>query len=418
MALLLVGCTTSSPSHAPPRPSPAFEPPAAIEAEAPIDTALDNALQRASALRELTPLGPIRHEFLSRDELVERAAAIAVRDTEVATIEGQTRLLIWLGLAPTDFDYLATFRALSESSLAGLYDPKEDVLYVAEDLDPKVSEEALLHELVHALQDQHFDLQRLLDQADTSDRQAAIRALAEGDALRATRPNEMRTIDTEYPESEHDATLNLIPEVIWRDLRATYRDGLDLIQHLSPSGDWARINALWRNPPTSTRALLHPNELESSQNSCLPDPLPQRGGPGTVIYDDVLGEQALRTMLEVWMDRDRARIAAAGWQSDRLTLFRDGNAQSIVWQLRFDEASDAGEALQGFVLGLPPNASTPAAASGRGWCKERPDRGAISLERRGRDIVLAGTIANASEPLIRACPPAARWARAILDTMK
>ena len=70
----------------------------------------------------------------------------------------QGELLLGLGLVPPEFDYEeGTFRLL-ESQLAGFYEYRDKKMYVASDLDGPSTDQALAHELVHALQDQHYDL--------------------------------------------------------------------------------------------------------------------------------------------------------------------------------------------------------------------------------------------------------------------
>jgi hypothetical protein len=59
-------------------------------------------------------------------------------------------------------------------------------MVLASDLSKDEQALTLYHELVHALQDQHYDLAGELDwKPEESDRQTALQALAEGDATLA-----------------------------------------------------------------------------------------------------------------------------------------------------------------------------------------------------------------------------------------
>ena len=59
-------------------------------------------------------------------------------------------------------------------------------MYLASDLQDRAADATLAHELVHALQDQYYDLgPRLSYQPEANDRESAVQALAEGDATSA-----------------------------------------------------------------------------------------------------------------------------------------------------------------------------------------------------------------------------------------
>src|SRR5262249_31662498 len=70
----------------------------------------------------------------------------------------------------------------TDKSLQGYYSPKEKRLYLYDDLSGAYEKGVLIHEMVHALQDQHFGLQQLHQGAFGSDAELALAALVEGDA--------------------------------------------------------------------------------------------------------------------------------------------------------------------------------------------------------------------------------------------
>lgn len=94
-------------------------------------------------------------------------------------------MLFALGVVPASFDYEELARV--DGLAAGwFYDPKQKAMFLARDLPPAERSATLAHELVHALQDQHYDLEkRLKFREDSGDEQSAIHALAEGDATSA-----------------------------------------------------------------------------------------------------------------------------------------------------------------------------------------------------------------------------------------
>ena len=74
---------------------------------------------------------------------------------------------------------------LQSEQVIGYYDQKVKALFVRNDgtaLSP-TAKETLAHEYIHALQDQHFDLEKMLPEDSTDDdKDTATRSLVEGDA--------------------------------------------------------------------------------------------------------------------------------------------------------------------------------------------------------------------------------------------
>lgn len=123
--------------------------------------------------------------------LAEEMPAGELRRTE--------RALRMLGLWPRDRDLETSLLELMVGEVAGYYDSSKDVLTIVqgddgaaiagiEGLDPVAAErleDAIwVHEVNHALQDQHFNLESLIgtEEGMLSDRSLARRALVEGDA--------------------------------------------------------------------------------------------------------------------------------------------------------------------------------------------------------------------------------------------
>jgi len=90
-----------------------------------------------------------------------------------------------LGLIPADTDLFELYLNLFTEQVLGLYDPETDQLYVIADRGEfgPLEESTLAHEYVHALQQQHFDIQSLGESAEVDlDASVALSALVEGDA--------------------------------------------------------------------------------------------------------------------------------------------------------------------------------------------------------------------------------------------
>ena len=68
-----------------------------------------------------------------------------------------------LGYLQEDINLRKIYENLLTEQIGGFYDPAEGILYVAETFSSNdlMSQTVVAHEMCHALQDQHFDLQGL-----------------------------------------------------------------------------------------------------------------------------------------------------------------------------------------------------------------------------------------------------------------
>ncbi|MDX2051977.1 MAG: hypothetical protein SFV15_06250 [Polyangiaceae bacterium] len=392
-------------------------------------------------VRELAPRTHVLARQTTRAEMRAWLKAALVEEVPESAMEGTRAFLLSLGLVPPEFDYLASVQQLMTDQLAGFYDPKEKTMHLLSDLTPEDQKTTLYHELVHALQDQHFDLRTLTAwQTDGSDRQSAVHALAEGDAtsamLQALLAPGQRAEDLPDALLEAQTAGSLavmgtdaVPAIIKRSLLAPYVDGLNFVHWARRRGGWKAVDDLWRRMPASSEQVLHPEKwLTNEKPECVAVPAPGSTGPKALIYHDIMGEQALRILLEEWLPKAAARDAATGWAGDRLAIFNNGNVWALAWQLRFDDAVSAKRARlalhRGLLAGKPDMNSrlTPEIASraiqvGK-VCRERADLGPLSVEGAGRSVViLAGPYRQEGSTVsaIGDCRGAAGWARAVLN---
>ena len=96
--------------------------------------------------------------MLDRAALIDSVKQHVAREVPRDVIHDQGELLVGFGMVPPDFDYEEGAFKLLESQLAGFYEPHDKRMYLASDLQDRVADATLAHELVHALQDQYYDL--------------------------------------------------------------------------------------------------------------------------------------------------------------------------------------------------------------------------------------------------------------------
>lgn len=319
---------------------------------------LDQVEQEVPTLRGLYPLHSVSRWKISRFELQRQYADTFVSD------EWETAARSWvLVLAAFDFispgtQLLDLWREGFADSVAGFYLVESEDIYIVSDSYSFGATERLIyaHEFGHALQDQHFDLERLgLDTTSEpihADRFLAVQSLIEGDA---------ELIQEQYLEayfSESDSIdlwndiLNTsftwsdpVPRVLNEISLFPYTYGQDFVTFLHDEGGWQSVNDAYANPPVSTEHVLHPERYLSGDQPVsvsLPPLTDTLSNDWHLIYDGTIGELFLRLYLENQLGAEQAFVAAEGWGGDFCTVYHnETTGQTLsLFRIDWDTAAD------------------------------------------------------------------------------
>jgi hypothetical protein len=436
----LAGCG-SSPTRPPPSVhvpasarSPADEPDDAVADESVdgISKSVAQVLDRVASVRGLQPREAVRSKVLSRADLLARVRKHVDDQMPREAIRSQGEILVALGLVAPDYDYETGLLSLLEGQLAGYFEPADKVMYLAADLPETVVVPTLAHEMVHALQDQYFDLGHKLEyRPHANDRASAIQNLAEGDATSAMMDvmlAEVKRSATDVADdllaSGIEAAMSLdsstanVPRALRASLVAPYIDGVRFVHALRRRGGWKAVDDVWRSPPETTEQILHLDKFDVREQAedvgvpAAPDPK----GWDTV-YDDVLGEQGFRIALEDWVPQKIAATAATGWAGDRAILYQQGSGFAVAWRVRFDRAAGrdqgawARRAFRAVAGAMRPGAMNEPV------CKQRGPVGPLAVAYQGRDLVIvAGPYRREGNKVgsDAKCAQTVRWAADVL----
>jgi hypothetical protein len=331
-----------------------------------LKTLAADIVQQVSAIRELPLKTPVETTVLDQAGLDDYVRDSFERDVTPAMLAAQEGLYIRLGLLPSDASLERLYLDLLGSQVLGLYDDTDKSLYVVArgETVGGLEKITMSHELDHALQDQHFDLSKLLPEGviDQSDRDLARRSVAEGDgtllmsqwATQHLTAIELVQIAQAASDPEQQAILARTPAILSAPLQFPYVQGLDLVLGRYQAGGWAAVDALYADPPDTTEQVIHTDKLadrEPAIDVALPTDLASRLGAGWAIaQEDTFGEY----LTSVWLDQPAgasggvaAGTAAAGWGGDRMAyLTGPDGADLVVWSTAWDTAADAQEFLQ------------------------------------------------------------------------
>ena len=398
-------------------------------------------LKRVEMARGLQSKKPVPGVLMARPALIARVKDHVLRELPPAAIRDEGLALQLFGFIPTKFDYEAAEYALLQDQLAGYYEPADGTMYMASDLGDEEAEATLAHELVHALQDQRWNLEeRSRYRPGDGDRSEAVSALAEGDATSAmfdvmlarAAPGSGKTavdLPDEVFADQIRAGMNEgpgadAPHVMRTSLAAPYIYGTLFVHALRRRGGWDAVNHAWDDPPTTSEQLLHTDKwLAHEAPVTVQAPTFAALGPGWKAEDeDSEGELGARIAFEEWMDPKAAAETSSGWGGDRGVLVTDGDKSAFVWRLHYEAGRNKDErALRAYAalrLALE-KALGPAKTSDAAFvCRERADRGPIAVARSRADVLFVlgpATTAAGGWTSAGDCALSRKWAREVLD---
>lgn len=266
-----------------------------------------------------------------------------------------------IGLIPDSFDYQTGLVEFLVTQIGGYYNPKKKLFVMAGWLPAALQKGVAVHELTHALQDQHYNLKPLMDTHNaTTDAGLAVSALVEGDASAVMFDYERK--EQGQPSlstvSSIDGMLLLqvlglgmgegVPESLKTLLIFPYTSGLRFVHALLTRGGYGAVDRAYARLPTTTREILHPEEyLTGTFVAQIPsvEELEGVSAGRTVEYADVLGEFGISSLFRgLAATKEKGVAAAVGWVGDRLAVFPERNGERIIsWLTRWESESDANE---------------------------------------------------------------------------
>ncbi len=343
------------------------------------DTALlakvDSIAAKVSSLRGLKIKHKIARGVMTRAQVRKRLLEMVAQEYAPEDLAAEELALKRLGMLDPDVDYKKLVIDLLTDQIAGFYDPKEKRLYLAGwqqiNLPGTAQDPVMAHEIDHALQDQHFDLEKLMkDDKHNGDVTVARQALVEGDGVALMVEFMMADIGSPLSPWANDSVVNMmsssaakgmgfgkfgkVPLVLQESLLFPYTEGLRFVVHFRKHHPWSRIDKVYAKLPLSTEHILHPSKYDAYER---PDEIATK--PVAVLagydkfYDNVSGELGLSVFLrQHGLARAKAEQAAAGWGGDRLAVYtpagHDGKVAGTVAidYVVFDAEADAIEYIE------------------------------------------------------------------------
>ena len=322
--------------------SPSAPPPSSADFAA----AADEVLHNMSEITGLTLLSPLKKTLRSRDEI--RAYVIKQMDEDKDTAQryADAKAAEAFGLLPKNFDLDSFMVELLTEQIAGLYDPKAHEFYIADWIPLEDQRMVMAHELTHALEDQHFQIEGWLKAArPNDDAELAREAFLEGSAMAAMvdyllqgtgkSVNDMPEFDPSLLTGDIGDTPSMkkAPPFIKDALVFPYFAGMKFTAaSLKPNG-WPALDKIFENPPVSTQQIMHPALYKSGhvpEKVALPDVQSRLGKDWKKLDDNLMGEFGWKEVLKQYLGEDRAAPLAAAWDGDRYLVYENRSSQRLL----------------------------------------------------------------------------------------
>lgn len=333
------------------------------------------ALRRASEIRGLG----VRKEVpcVTQDKSQVREFLEETIRTELPPDKMEMEQLAYraIGMIPDDYEYGKNVVRFLVSELGGYYDPKRGRFVMAAWLPASTQETVAVHELTHALQDQHYNLRGFLDaKSDNGDRSLAYSALIEGDATAVMLDDDRRLKRLPELAKERSIEASILLQILGMNIGGSagevpaslkallifpYTSGLRFTHEILRERGYAGLDSVYQAPPQSTREILHPDEyLAGGVKTEIPT-LAEVGafrGPNNnltpVEYSDVIGEFGISSLLSNGTTRAESRSkASVGWKGDRVVVYRGSDRfRTVRWLTRWESDQDAREFHEAYAL--------------------------------------------------------------------
>jgi hypothetical protein len=309
-------------------------------------TAADEVLSQMSEITGLALRGPVKKSLRSKEQIRAHIIQEMNDDKDAAERYAGARSAEAFGLLPKGFDLDSFMIDLLTEQIAGLYDPKAHEFYVADWIHIEDQRMVMAHELTHALEDQHFQIEGWAKAArPNDDSELARESVLEGSAMVAMVEyllqgsgrslQDLPDIDPAMLIGDMAETplLKKAPTFLKDALVFPYIDGLTFSAAILRPTGWQALAGIFTKPPVSTQQILHP-ALYTSGKAPAPISLPSMekalGPDWTKLEDNVMGEFGWKEVLKQFLGEPRGKSLSTAWDGDRYAVYEQKPNKSLL----------------------------------------------------------------------------------------
>jgi hypothetical protein len=293
-----------------------------------VQATVDTLSNYVATARGLPFVHPIKAVIYNSADFDAHLQAMGGKRLDANTLAGRIATDQALGIIPLDFDK-SQLTHPDTSGILGIYDPQTQQIAVRGADISVYTRKTLVHELTHALQDQHFDLKRF-DVAGSDDGAMAQRALIEGDARRIELGWTSTLSLGEQDLLERQARQNgdeAYPSSFVLGFQSfPYVVGNLFTSALLRSGKQAALDNAFFTPPVSTKQIIQPDAFARGE---APKAVPAPAADGAVVDQGTIGQFELLYVLAHSMSLGDAVVLSADWAGSHFVTWLSGTRPCI-----------------------------------------------------------------------------------------
>jgi hypothetical protein len=326
---------------------------------------VDQLIKFSSDETGLPVKSQVKREIISRAAVESYLKEKFEEDQSARRMQRDEIVLKKFGLLDRDFALKPFLLELLKEQIEAYYDAKTKTVYMLDWVGIEEQKPVLAHELTHALQDQHSDLDKWSDQTpddvslnagDDADHLAkdemdtAREAVVEGQATAVMvdymlkpmgkslvkDPEVMEFVEEQMNGSEDSPILARAPLLLRESMLFPYREGLSFEQDVwMDQGQAAAFTGTLDRPPTSSWEIINPREYEKKHLPAVPllpnihpllDPLYKPYDIGQV------GQLDVRILTELFGGDQESRDLTPAWDGGLYWAGQRLNAKTAVEQ--------------------------------------------------------------------------------------
>jgi hypothetical protein len=340
------------------------------------------AMARVEALRCIEFAESVPVSVISREEYRQSQSERNVSD-ELRTFDNAKFEALFL--INESADSIAVQQANRGAGVLGFYSPQRDEIVVIAESEQslRIDEITLAHELVHAWQDQQFDIASGKFDVQFRDDVNARNGLVEGDASYLDSLYQRQCGQSWECLEGRDTNPGQLANIgVYLLKFQPYSDGPAFVRLVRNVGGWDAVNDLYENLPESTEQVIHPQRYrtDSPTNVTLNDTASdqwERVRPPDRPDHASVGEAALMSMFvypfyhsggqtEIvqpaqWFNQNETgntsdfdplnyeSAYSTGWDGDRLNVYRNESGElAYVWKIAWDSPQDTQQFVEGY----------------------------------------------------------------------
>ena len=320
---------------------------------------VDEIFGKVSDILGLKIRRPVPRAVISRDRIRQYVEQRMKETLKAEDIHAQETVLKKFGFVPQDFDLKAQTLDLLTEQAAAFYDFKSKKLYVADWAAKSMEDIAVVHELAHALADQHFNLEKFINKSGNDDDADTARgSVVEGQASWVMTEYMMRQMGRSLKDSPELAktavestagsakdfpVFSKEPLYIRETMLFPYTQGMLFQQAVFERMGRDAFAEVFRRPPQTSQQVMHAEQYFSRAAATRPA-LPPVSLPGyKKLGEGTIGELDHQILLEQFLGKAEARDLAPRWRGGRYALWENKkeNRDVLVYAVEWANAEDA-----------------------------------------------------------------------------